>query len=175
MYTTLIRDNIIFSSGPAFKRLTFFTLHNSSQIFSGKTHVRTQNHQLIFVAAPPPDISYLVGVKMGWYWSIFCEILSLLLYCLKVTFQCAIDLILPPKDANLSGEVAIVTGAGHGIGRELALQLSQEGVQVVCWDINEASVRETQKMIEEQNGTAWAFKCDVSNRDEVISVSAKTR
>jgi len=68
-----------------------------------------------------------------------------------------------------------VTGAGHGIGRELALQLSLEGVKVVCWDINEASVKETCKLIEEQNGTAWAFKCDVSNRQEVIAVSQKTR
>ena len=111
---------------------------------------------------------------MGW-WSLFCEIISLLFYCLQVTVQSFIHLILPPKDANLSGEVAIVTGAGHGIGRELALQLSLEGVKVVCWDINEASVKETCKLIEEQNGTAWAFKCDVSNRQEVIAVSQKTR
>ena len=131
------------------------------------THVSI-NQQLIFVA----HSCYLF--KMGW-WSLFCEIISLLFYCLQVTVQSFIHLILPPKDANLSGEVAIVTGAGHGIGRELALQLSLEGVKVVCWDINEASVKETCKLIEEQNGTAWAFKCDVSNRQEVIAVSQKTR
>ena len=110
-----------------------------------------------------------------WWWNLICEILSLLLFSLKATFESIVELILPPKDCNLCGEVAIVTGAGHGIGRELALQLSQEGVKVACWDINETSVKETQKLIEDQNGTSWAFKCDVSDRKEVIRVSNLTR
>ena len=109
------------------------------------------------------------------WWNLICEIFSLLLFSLKATFDSVIALILPPKDTNLCGEVAIVTGAGHGIGRELALQLSQEGVKVACWDINETSVKETQTLIEDQHGTAWAFKCDVSDREEVIKVSKLTR
>ena len=111
---------------------------------------------------------------MPW-WNLLCEIFSLLIFSVKTVFESLITFILPPKDKLLCGEVAIVTGAGHGIGRELALQLSQEGVKVVCWDINETSVRETQKLIEDQNGTSWAFKCDVSDREEVIRISKLTR
>lgn len=40
-----------------------------------------------------------------------------------------------------------MTGAGHGIGRELALKYASEGATVVAWDINEKTCRETVKTI----------------------------
>ena len=50
---------------------------------------------------------------------------------------------LPPKP--LDGETVLVTGAGHGIGRHLALQLAaKHGVRnIVCWDINQKSCDDT--------------------------------
>ena len=40
------------------------------------------------------------------------------------------------NDAFIVGKLTLVTGAGHGIGRELALQLSALGARLVLWDIN---------------------------------------
>jgi len=73
----------------------------------------------------------------------------------------------PKPQKSLLGEVAVVTGAGHGIGRELAMQLSEMGVKVACWDINRVGCEETVKMLESEGGTGLAVTCDVSNREAV--------
>ena len=76
---------------------------------------------------------------------------------------------------NLKGEVAVVTGAGHGIGKELCHQLAHEGAKVVCWDINEITAEETASEIRNKGGQAWSFQCDVSNKMNVANAAEKTR
>ena len=43
------------------------------------------------------------------------------------------------SEKSLKGEVAVVTGAGSGIGRLLALALAREGARIAVWDVNAAS------------------------------------
>ena len=50
-----------------------------------------------------------------------------------------------------------MTGTGHGIGKELALQYSHLGATVVCWDINEKLNNETIKAIKSSGGTAYGY------------------
>ena len=59
-------------------------------------------------------------------------------------------------------EVAIVTGAGRGIGRAIALRLAVAGVAVVAADLDEASATQTAKGIAEGDGQALAVRCDVA-------------
>ncbi len=68
-----------------------------------------------------------------------------------------------------------MTNLGHGIGQALALQLADLGAKVVCWDINEQSAEETALQIGSDGGTAWAYHCDVSDRDQVAEVAKQTR
>ncbi|KAF2346022.1 Short-chain dehydrogenase/reductase SDR, partial [Trinorchestia longiramus] len=68
-----------------------------------------------------------------------------------------------------------VTGAGHGIGRELALQLSRLGAKVVCCDINEAWNNSTVEAIRAEAGVAWGYNCDVSSRSSVHDVALMVR
>ncbi|MCW3999722.1 MAG: SDR family oxidoreductase [Candidatus Bathyarchaeota archaeon] len=65
---------------------------------------------------------------------------------------------------DLSGKVALVTGAGRGIGKEIALALARSGADVAVSDIADA-VFETAKEIQAKcaNVNAFAAKCDVSN------------
>lgn len=51
------------------------------------------------------------------------------------------------KDRN--GKVAVVTGAGSGIGRSLAIQLAQQGCVVSIADIDEATLTQTRNVIDE--------------------------
>ncbi len=63
----------------------------------------------------------------------------------------------------LEGRLALVTGAGQGNGRTLALGLAQAGARIIAADIQADAVQETAAQIREQGGTAWAFSLDVTN------------
>ena len=62
----------------------------------------------------------------------------------------------------LKDKVAIVSGAGSGIGRAIAITYANEGAKVIVADINEAHADETVKLIQENGGDAFAVKADSS-------------
>jgi len=68
--------------------------------------------------------------------------------------------------AELKDKVAIVTGAGQGIGRGIALAMAKEGANVVVADITDKRF-EVVKEIEAMGSQALAVKCDVSNKNDV--------
>jgi NAD(P)-dependent dehydrogenase (short-subunit alcohol dehydrogenase family) len=63
----------------------------------------------------------------------------------------------------LEGQVAIVTGAGRGIGRAIAIAFAGAGASVVATDIDEAGVEETTTLVAEAGGTAIASRLDVAD------------
>jgi NAD(P)-dependent dehydrogenase (short-subunit alcohol dehydrogenase family) len=67
------------------------------------------------------------------------------------------------QDGRFAGKVAVVTGAGSGIGRATALRLGAEGATVVAADISEA-VEAVAAEIDEAGGTSLAIRADVSTR-----------
>ncbi len=75
---------------------------------------------------------------------------------------------------RLKGKVALVTGAGSGIGRAMALLFAREGARVVAGDFNAQGNAETVSMIEEQGGTAFAVQVNVTIAQEVESAVQAT-
>jgi 3-oxoacyl-[acyl-carrier protein] reductase len=71
---------------------------------------------------------------------------------------------------DLSGRVALVTGAGSGIGRTTAEVLAAAGAAVMCADINAEGATATASAITEVGGTAWSTAVDVSVPGAVMSV-----
>ncbi|CAL7941044.1 unnamed protein product [Xylocopa violacea] len=73
----------------------------------------------------------------------------------------------PPPLKNLRGEVAMVVGAGSGIGRELAIHLSQFGVNVACVDINAEQCGATVQLASRSLGIAKMYICNITKKNEV--------
>ena len=71
---------------------------------------------------------------------------------------------------DLSGQVALVTGASRGIGRSIALALGKSGAKVACLARNRDKLNEVVAAITEAGGVAEAFECDVTNSESVTQV-----
>jgi len=73
---------------------------------------------------------------------------------------------------DFRGKLAVITGAGTGMGRELARQLASEGCNIACCDVLMENLAETRKACEETAppGTRiTAHECDVSNEAQVLT------
>jgi NAD(P)-dependent dehydrogenase (short-subunit alcohol dehydrogenase family) len=64
--------------------------------------------------------------------------------------------------SRLEGKVALITGAGSGIGRRAALLFAREGARVAVCERDAESGRETARMIEDAGGRAIDIECDVA-------------
>jgi NAD(P)-dependent dehydrogenase (short-subunit alcohol dehydrogenase family) len=71
---------------------------------------------------------------------------------------------------GIDNSVALVTGAGAGIGRETAERFAREGASVVVSDIDTDAGAETVERIEEEGGTAAFVEADVSDSDAVAAM-----
>ncbi|MEO6717012.1 MAG: SDR family NAD(P)-dependent oxidoreductase [Novosphingobium sp.] len=76
---------------------------------------------------------------------------------------------------GLSGRVAVVTGAGSGIGKAMALRLARDGAAVGVWDWAGEAAERTAAEITAAGGQAIACHADCSARDDIAAAAARTR
>jgi len=76
------------------------------------------------------------------------------------------------EQQRFGGKVAIVTGAGSGIGRATAVRLGTEGAAVGCLDIAFDAAQATADTIAKDGGRAEAARCDVSDPESVATAVA---
>lgn len=75
---------------------------------------------------------------------------------------------------KLQGKVVIVTGAGRGIGRGIAMRLASDGADVVVADMNVENAKKVAAEIEAAGGKAMAIQTDVTKKEECDALVEKT-
>lgn len=75
----------------------------------------------------------------------------------------------------IEGSIALVTGAGSGIGRATALALARRGAVVVCVDVDGGSAEKTCAECSEAGRGASSYTCDVRDPDAVESLAGRVR
>ena len=74
---------------------------------------------------------------------------------------------------DFTGQTAIVTGAGGGIGRAVSIALADVGAKVLAVDLSEASGEETAALVRKRGGVSLFQRADVSLEDDVRAYVAR--
>ena len=131
-------------------------------------HTIQDYDQAVYQQAKEPTYSY--GDYVIFYSTFVYRVTQILLYC---GYDYIIKLLRLPfwwyfKPKNIGGQLALVTGGGNGLGREIALRLAKEGCNIVIVDLDLRGAQNTAKEIEEKcKVTALAYKVDVSDYEAV--------
>lgn len=73
---------------------------------------------------------------------------------------------------RLQDRVVVVTGAGRGNGRAIALRLAEEGAHVVLGDVDEQTLGDTAAVVEAAGGRSRTVRCDVTDEHQVAALMA---
>ncbi|GBM05841.1 Short-chain dehydrogenase/reductase family 16C member 6 [Araneus ventricosus] len=74
------------------------------------------------------------------------------------------------RKKTITGQTVLITGAGSGVGRQLAIEFSKHSVCLVMLDVNRSSLILTEKLLNPGSRT-FIYDCDVSDRERVYQVA----
>lgn len=104
---------------------------------------------------------------------LFIEFWVRLVHLLWFTLVALVKQFLPVKKKDASKETVLITGAGSGIGRLMAMEFAKLGAKVVLWDINLAANDAVKEEIKAMGGVAHSYKVDCSKREEIYATAAE--
>ncbi|XP_033633663.1 17-beta-hydroxysteroid dehydrogenase 13-like [Asterias rubens] len=99
-----------------------------------------------------------------------CIVLGTLLFSFVEVFY---RLLVPRSRKSIAGSSVLITGAGHGIGKCMALRFAREKAVLVLWDINQANNEKTAREVRELGAQAFAYTVDCSSPDAVSETAER--
>ncbi|MCC5725745.1 SDR family NAD(P)-dependent oxidoreductase, partial [Klebsiella pneumoniae] len=67
----------------------------------------------------------------------------------------------------------MITGAGSGLGREIALRWARDGWRLALADVNEAGLAESLKLVREAGGDGFTQRCDVTHHSQLTALAQR--
>lgn len=95
----------------------------------------------------------------------------LIVFCI----ESFIKRLIPKKKKSVAGEIVLITGAGHGIGRLTAYEFAKLNTKLVLWDINKNGIEETAAKCRKLGAQVHPFVVDCSQREEIYSAVRKVK
>ncbi|NXC63624.1 RDHE2 dehydrogenase, partial [Aleadryas rufinucha] len=106
----------------------------------------------------------------------FLETLKVIVLLVYYLLESLVFLVVPRRKKNVSGEIVLITGAGSGIGRLLAVKFASLGATLVLWDINQEGLNYTVRLAKENGaGRVHSYICDCSKRQDVYRVADQVK
>ncbi|CAI5784696.1 Uncharacterized protein PODLI_1B011090 [Podarcis lilfordi] len=107
--------------------------------------------------------------------NLILELLRLVGIIIYSYLEACVKLVIPAKRKSVSGEIVLITGAGHGIGRLTAYEFAKRQSKLVLWDLNKHGVEETAEECRNLGATVHASVVDCSVREEIYSAAEKVK
>ncbi|XP_061849505.1 estradiol 17-beta-dehydrogenase 11-like [Colius striatus] len=105
----------------------------------------------------------------------FLDLLRFLATLIYAYLEAFVKLFVPVKRKSVSGELVLITGAGHGVGRATACEFAKRQSRLVLWDINKHGIEDTAAECRRLGATVQTFVVDCSKREEIYSAAEKVR
>ncbi|KAM4809870.1 17-beta-hydroxysteroid dehydrogenase 13-like [Rhinophrynus dorsalis] len=103
--------------------------------------------------------------------NIILEYLLLFVITVYSYLEALVKLLIPLKRKSVSGNIVLITGSGHGIGRLTAYEFAKLQSILVLWDINKQGLEETADECRKLGATVHVFVVDCSNRNDIYSTA----
>ncbi|XP_061848789.1 estradiol 17-beta-dehydrogenase 11-like [Colius striatus] len=103
------------------------------------------------------------------------DLLRFLATLIYAYLEAFVKLFVPVKRKSVSGELVLITGAGHGVGRATACEFAKRQSRLVLWDINKHGIEDTAAECRRLGATVQTFVVDCSKREEIYSAAEKVR
>ena len=112
----------------------------------------------------------------GPLFKIFTFIIEVLVVIERVVLsivRAGFEILFPPRPKDIRGQTVLITGAGNGLGKLLALDLVKLGVHLVLVDYDEEANKDTEseiKNVKEKGQLVYTYHCDLSKRVDLHRV-----